>query len=77
MISAKVQTPGMGGPMARHENPGDLEDIQRVYEVLHLVSREEREVYRWDPTSPLEDTDPDLVVMTRLSNSSRPFPVRE
>lgn len=51
------------------------QSIDAVFELLSLVSRQDRDLYRWDYSGPLEELDPDTVIITRLSHSSAAFPV--
>lgn len=51
------------------------QSIDALFELLGLISRHDRDVYRWDYTGPLEELDPDTLIITRLSHSSAAFPV--
>jgi hypothetical protein len=54
-----------------------MRDVEQLFNVLHLTTREEREGYHWDVYSERETVDPDVLVITRLSNSSVPFPIQD
>jgi hypothetical protein len=54
-----------------------MAEVEQVFAVLKLSTREQRDAYRWDVFSPIEEDDPNLLVMTRLSNSSRGFPTQD
>lgn len=51
------------------------QSIDAVFELLGLISRQDRDVYRWDYSGPLEELDPDTLIITRLSHTSVAFPV--
>ena len=54
-----------------------MADVEHVFDVLKLTTSEQRNAYRWDVFLPMEEEDPNLLVMTRLSNSSRGFPTQD
>lgn len=62
-------TVSKGEPMTNHS----LEAVEQVFSVLRLVSAHEREAFRLDFSAPPEESDPDTIILTRLSNSSTPI----
>ena len=66
-----------GVPMSNDPDVNSMADVEHVFDVLRLTTREQRNAYRWDVFSPVEEDDPNLLVMTRLSNSSRGFPTQD
>ena len=63
--------------MTNDRDIDSMADVEQVFDVLKLTTREQRNAYRWDVFSPVEEDDPNLLVMTRLSNSSRGFPIQD
>lgn len=59
----------------KDEDTQAQQSIDAVFELLSLISRQDRDLYRWDYSGPLEELDPDTVIITRLSHSSTAFPV--
>ena len=63
--------------MSDQQDTSSIADVEQVFAVLKLATRGQRDAYRWDVHSPTEEDDPDLLVMTRLSNSSHLFPTQD